>query len=53
MKPETWELRQKRLEGGKIVRWRERTLEDGTVERKYEEGEVRTWTPQPVELRAA
>jgi hypothetical protein len=51
MKTTEWQNREKRLESGKIVRWRERDLGNGEVERIYEDGETRTSAPQPANVR--
>ncbi len=49
-----WFNRSKRLENGTIVKWKERSLGDGEVEKIYEgEGNVRLSNPAPVTVREA
>lgn len=53
MENDGWTRHRKRLDDGKLLVWRERTLENGEVELEYEDGRESTWTPQRIELRAA
>ena len=50
--PGPWQKREKKLDG-KIVRWKERDLGNGLVERVYEDEQIRTSTSQPVAVRTA
>jgi hypothetical protein len=46
-----WRTRERKIDG-RVVRWKERSLGNGEVERIYEdEGEVRTSAPAPLSVR--
>lgn len=47
-----WHDRERTLKNGTVVRWKERSIGDGEVERVYEdEGQFRVSDPQPVTLK--
>ncbi len=49
-----WKQRSKTLANGRVIRWKERSLGDGEVERVYEtEGQFRDSDPAPVTLRSS
>ena len=49
-----WVSREEKTASGRVVKWRERQLKDGSFERIFEgEGFERTSSAQPVSVRAA
>ncbi len=51
MQPGPWQNRSKRLESGKVVRFRQRDLGNGELEIVYLNNETRTTDPQPAATR--